>query len=166
MRTALIVTFILLIATALQGLYPSWLMIRGVQPDLILVVLIWASLRADPLAGALLGFLAGLLHGSIVGVRLGTFIATRTIGGFLAGSVTVRLFGDNPAVPIIAAFFLTLIVETLFLLLSPVTGLLSSLRLILIEAVYNAALVLILTFISEQLELRRKIHLAQARFRP
>jgi len=154
----------LVLAAAAQGLYPSSLSAYGVRPDLILVVLIWASLRADPVEGAFLGFFAGLLHGSLVGMKLGTFVATRTIVGCLAGSVTIRLFGENPLVPVVSALALTAVADVLFLLLSPVAGLLSSLRLILIEAGYNAVLVLILTFVSAQLELRRRIRLAQSRF--
>jgi len=155
---------LLVVATAAQGLYPSWLTVYGVRPDLVLVVLIWASLRADPLAGAVMGFFAGLLHGSAVGLRLGTFVATRTIGGLLAGLLTIRVFGDNPVVPVLSAFALTVTVEMLFLFLSPVAWLFESLRLIVIEAGYNAFLVLILTIVAAQLELRRKIRLAQARF--
>lgn len=165
MRTTITAVVLLIMAAAAQGLYPSTLMVQGVKPDLILVVLIWASLRADPITGALLGFLAGLLHGTIVGMRLGTFIATRTIGGFLAGTVTVRVFGDNPVVPIVAAFSLTVVVQSLFLLISPVAGLVSSFRVILIEAGYNSVLVFVLTLLSAQIRLHRRIRLAQDRFR-
>lgn len=165
MKEALITVLLLIIATAAQGLYPQALTIQGVKPDLILVVLIWWALRTDSLSGALMGFAAGLLHGAAVGMRLGTFIATRTIGGFLAGSVSSGLFGQNPLVPVAATLAITVVVQTMFLLLSPVTGLAAAFAGILIEAVYNGVLVLIFSFVAAQFQLHKRIRLAQDRFR-
>jgi rod shape-determining protein MreD len=164
MKEGVKVLFLMILAAALQGLYPSWLMISGVKPDLILVVLIWASLRGNPVSGALLGFAAGLIHGAVVGTRFAAFIGTRTMCGFLAGSVTVRLFGENPLVPALAAFGLTVATEFLFLALGPAGGLFASIRLVMIEAGYNAGLVIVMSVISSQLALRKRIRLAQARW--
>ena len=153
----------LLLAGALQGNLPHWLVIKGARPDFLLVVLIAVSLTQDPLTGAVLGFLAGLIHGSIVGINIGSFIVSRTIIGFAAGSVTIRLFSENPVVPVLAAGGLTFVGEALFLLANPAPDMLASLNIVLFKSLYNSLLTLIVYWFLRWLELRRKIKLATAR---
>jgi len=153
----------LVVAAGIQGNLPPSFLVFGVKPDLILVVLIAYSLAADAVVGAALGFVAGLIHGSVVGMGLGSFIATRTITGFLGGLVTTRLFGENPMVPVLSAAWLTLVCEALFFLVNPRVGLLLFLRLVAVECVYNAVLTLLLFWVLRHMEARRKIRLANAR---
>ena len=163
MQRCLLPVILLLIAAAIQGNLPSWLTLKGGQPDLILVVLIAFALLLDPLSGALLGFLAGMLHGSVVGYSLGSFIVSRTIIGFAAGSVTIRLFSENPVVPVLAAGGLTFCGEAVFLLANPTHDLLSSLNIILAKSLFNSLLTLIVYWLLRWIEVRRKIKLASAR---
>lgn len=153
----------LFLAGALQGNLPHWLMIKGARPDFLLITLISFSLMQDPLLGTVLGFLAGLIHGSIVGISLGSFIVSRTVIGFAAGSVTIRLFSENPIVPVLAAGGLTFVGEALFLLVNPTPDLLASLNVVLFKSLYNSLLTLIVFWFLRWLELRRKIRLATAR---
>lgn len=153
----------LVFAGALQGNIPSWMVIKGARPDLILVVLITIALGLDPGAGAVLGFLAGLIHGSIVGVSLGSFIASCTIIGFAAGFVTIRMFSENPIVPVIVAGVLTFAGEIMFLLTNPVAGFLVSLNIVLFKTLYNSLLTLILFWVIRWIQIRRKIKMAAAR---
>lgn len=149
----------LILAGALQGNIPSWMVIKGARPDLILVVLIAIALGLDPGDGAILGFLAGLIHGSIVGVSLGSFIASCTIIGFAAGFVTIRMFSENPIVPVIVAGVLTFAGEIMFLLTNPVAGFWSSINIVLFKTLYNSLFTLILFWIIRWIKVRKKIRM-------
>lgn len=153
----------LILAGALQSNIPSWMALKGARPDFILVVLISISLTLDPGAGAVLGFLAGLIHGSIVGISLGSFIASRTIIGFTAGSVTIRLFSENPIVPVLAAGGLTFAGEIVFLLTNPANDFFASISVVLFKTLYNSLLTLILFWFIRWMQIRQKIKKAAAR---
>ena len=163
MRRYILPIVLLFLAGALQGNLPSWLVIKGARPDFLLVVLIAFSLTQDPLTGAVLGFFAGLIHGSIVGNSLGSFIVSRTIIGFAAGSVTIRLFSENPVVPVLAAGALTFVGEALFLLANPAPNLLASFNIIVFKSLYNSFFTLIAYWLLRWMEVRHKIKLATAR---
>jgi len=153
----------LILAGALQSNIPSWMVIKDARPDFILVVLISISLTLDPGTGAVLGFIAGLIHGSIVGISLGSFIASRTIIGFAAGSVTIRLFSENPIVPVLAAGGLTFAGEIVFLLTNPANDFLASISIVLCKSLYNSLLTLILFWFIRWMQIRQKIKKAAAR---
>lgn len=155
---------LIVLAAALQGNLPEWIAFRGAKPDLILVALIATALTLEPVAGGVLGFFAGMIRGTIAGYSLGSFIVSRTIIGFAAGSVTVRLFSDNPLVPVLAAGGLTFIGEILFLLANPMPDLLASLNSVLAKSLYNSMLTIIVFWFLRWMEVRRKIKLASARF--
>ncbi|HOP79049.1 MAG TPA: rod shape-determining protein MreD [Armatimonadota bacterium] len=163
MRRYALPLIMLILAGALQGYLPSWMVIRGARPDFLMVVVIATSLTLDPLSGGILGFLGGIIHGSIVGEGVGSFIVSRTIIGFVAGSVTIRFFSDNPVVPVLAAGVLTFSGEALFLLANPVADLGSSLNVLLIKSLYNSLLTLIIFWFLRWMEVRRKIKMAEAR---
>ena len=153
----------LFVAAGIQGNLPASVSILGGKPDLILVVLIAYSLSGDPGFGAMLGFFAGLVHGTAVGMSLGSFIVTRTLTGFLAGLTTTRVFGENPLVPTLSAAWLTLVCEGIFVLANPTASFTAALRTILGEAISNALLTLIVSWVLRGFETRRKIKLANAR---
>ncbi len=156
-------TLLLLVAGALQGNMPEWMMFKGARPDLLLVVVIALSLTFDPLSGAIIGFFAGLIHGSIVGVHLGSYIVSRAVIGFAAGSMTVRLFSDNALVPVVAAGGLTFAGELLFLIFNPIPNFVGSIKVLLAESLYNSLLALLTYWIIRRVQLARKIRMAAAR---
>ncbi len=152
----------LILAAGIQGNWPRCLIVFGARPDLMLVVLIAYSLAEDPAFGATLGFIAGLIQASAVDFSFGSFIVTRTITGFLAGSATTRLFNENPIVPVLSAAGLTLVCESMFLLANP-RPVVSALGAVLGECVYNAVFALIVYWLIRHFETRHKIKLANAR---
>ena len=154
---------LVLVASAVQGDLPPWLVLKGGRPDFVLVVLIATALTLDPVSGAVLGFIAGMVHGSIVGYSLGSFVVSRTVIGFLAGSVTIRLFSENPVVPVLAAGGLTFLGEAVFLLSNPTPDLLASLNVALAKSLFNSLLTLVAYWLLRWIEVRRKIKMAEAR---
>jgi rod shape-determining protein MreD len=155
---------LMIVASAIQGIWPEWAAVKGAKPDLILVVLIAVSLGEDPVFGAAMGFVAGLMRGTLAGDSLGSFIVSRTVTGFVASMVTTKLFGTNPLVPVLGAGALTFLCEGMFFLVSPVTSLPAVLRALLAESVYNSVLTLLAFWFLQQIEVRKKIKLARARF--
>lgn len=163
MRRLVLPIIVLFAAAGVQGNIPSWLTINGAKPDFILIALIASALMLDPPYGAVLGFAAGLIHGAVVGESLGSFIASRTIIGFLAGMTTVRLFSENPLVPVLAAGGLTFIGEGMFMLANPRGDLADSIIKILITSLFNAVLTLAAFWLVRGFEIRSKIKRASAR---
>lgn len=163
MRNYILPMLLILLAAGLQGNLPEWMLIKGGQPDLILVALIATALMLDPTTGAVLGFFAGLVQGSIVSDSLGSFIVTRTIIGYAAGTLTVRMFSDNPVVPVIAAGGLTFVGEFIFLLANPTPNLIGAINTILAKSLYDSLLTIIVFWFLRWMEVRRKIKMASAR---
>jgi len=162
MRNYIWPVFSLILVAGIQGNLPASLTAFGAKPDLILVVLVAYALAGEPEFGITLGFIAGVIQGCAVGLSLGSFIATRTLTGFLAGLVNTRLFSENPVVPTVSALWLTFVCEGMFLLANPRS--VYAIKTILSECILNAILALILYWIMRGFETRRKLSLVNARF--
>lgn len=61
------------------------LSLGGVVPDLILVLLVFYSIRHGHIYGAVLGFVFGLFFDLITGSLLGSAMLSKTLVGFIAG---------------------------------------------------------------------------------
>ncbi len=59
--------------------------IHGVMPDLIMVLLVYYSMRCGQIYGTALGFFYGLLFDLITGSLLGSTMFSKTLAGFIAG---------------------------------------------------------------------------------
>lgn len=79
---AIILFFPLLI---LQSTIVPLISIVGVIPDLILILLVYFTLRLGQIHGTILGFVYGLLLDMITGNIFGSAMIAKTISGFVAG---------------------------------------------------------------------------------
>lgn len=59
--------------------------INGVIPDLIIILLVFYTLKMGQLHGTILGFIYGLLFDLITGGLLGSSMLSKTITGFITG---------------------------------------------------------------------------------
>ncbi|MEO8399279.1 MAG: rod shape-determining protein MreD [Ignavibacteriaceae bacterium] len=59
--------------------------INGIVPDLILILLVFYSLRFGQVYGTILGFVFGFLFDLITGSLLGSTMFSKTLAGFIAG---------------------------------------------------------------------------------
>lgn len=59
--------------------------ISGVIPDLILILLVFYSIRQGHIYGSILGFTFGLFYDLITGSLLGSAMLSKTVVGFVAG---------------------------------------------------------------------------------
>ena len=79
---AIILFFPLLI---LQSTIVPLISIVGVIPDLILILLVYFTLRLGQIHGTILGFVYGFLLDMITGNIFGSAMIAKTISGFVAG---------------------------------------------------------------------------------
>jgi len=59
--------------------------INGITPDLIIIMLVFYSMRNGQVYGTVLGFFYGFLFDLITGSLLGSTMLSKTIAGFVAG---------------------------------------------------------------------------------
>lgn len=156
MNRNLIFVLILIIGLILQvtlfSLYTPW----GIEPDLILVLIVTLSILDGPKTGLLLGIIGGMLQD----IFLGDFISINTIIkaplGFLSGFMEGQFFKGNyllaPAITFLASivyYFMTIVLSEE--LMFRVNYWLTFKEIILPSAVYNAVLALIFYFIFYRL---------------
>jgi len=84
----------------------KYIQVYNWRPDLILIVLVSFSLRKGPNAGMTAGFVTGLLQDLLSTHFLGLTALSKTIAGFLAGSLAGKFSRKTE-------FFLTLIIAGL-----------------------------------------------------
>ncbi len=69
--------------------------VRGVAPDLILILLVFYSMRTNQVYGTALGFTYGFLFDIITGSLLGSTMLSKTLAGFVAGYFSNENKRDN-----------------------------------------------------------------------
>lgn len=132
----------LLIAGGMQSTVAAYFTFWNAQPDFPLALALVAALLSDAAVGSLVGFAAGLVSGSIVGQILGTYLVTRTLAGFVAGSFTARLYGANLGVVVLGVFTGSVVSEILHGLAAPRISLLHWIQTALLGGAMNALLAL------------------------
>ncbi len=80
--------------------------INGVVPDLILILLVFYSVRYGQVYGTILGFVYGFLFDLITGSLLGSAMLSKTIAGFVAGYFS----NDNKREAYLKSYIFSLIV--------------------------------------------------------
>jgi rod shape-determining protein MreD len=104
-----------LTAVVLQALLPRWL--GGYAWfDLPLVVTVYFALvRRDPIQGTLMGAGLGLFEDALTHHAIGVNGVAKTVVGFLAGSVGVRIDVENHGFRLTLTFLLSLLSSAIYL---------------------------------------------------
>src|ERR1035437_674738 len=86
MRSDYFIPFLLFaVLLILQTTVVNLISINGVVPDLILILLVFYSVKNNQIYGMILGFVFGFLFDLITGSLLGSSVISKTIAGFTAG---------------------------------------------------------------------------------
>jgi LytS/YehU family sensor histidine kinase len=133
-----------------QSVFAPGLHFFGGQPDFVLTLALVAALLTDAAVGSLLGLFAGLVSASLVGQAVGTFLVSRTIAGFIAGSFTERLYGKNWGVMLLGVFVGSVVADLLNGLATPRISLLHWLQSALVGGTMNALLAIPLSLILQR----------------
>lgn len=139
---------LLLVLGGLQSVLAIRLTVWGGSPDFLLTLALCAALVSDAQTGALAGFVCGWMMAALTGETLGTFLISRTLAGWAAGTATTRFFRGNVFVVLAGVFVASLIAELIYAFSAPPRGGFWEWgRGVLIEAVWNALLSLPLTWL-------------------
>jgi rod shape-determining protein MreD len=103
-----------LAALVLQALLPRFL--RGYAWfDLPLVVTVYFALvRRDPIQGMMMGGSLGIFEDALTGRAIGVNGIAKTVAGFLAGSVGVRIDVENHTIRLMLTFLLSLLCSAIY----------------------------------------------------
>jgi rod shape-determining protein MreD len=91
---------------ALQIVVVPFITVQNISPNLIVVLLVFYTLKNGQMFGTLLGFLLGFILDLISGGILGAYMFSFTIGAFITG----YFFNENKFDINISSFFFTIIV--------------------------------------------------------
>ena len=108
-RNLIIIIVILAAALLLQSTLLERVAIRGVKPDLVLIILVFVSLRKGSMAGQLSGFISGIFFFFFSLAPLGFHAFSRTLIGFLYGLFEGNIYLDPVFMPLIVVAMATLI---------------------------------------------------------
>lgn len=112
----------------------------GCKPDFLLIALTVLSMYANRRVSIILGFATGALHGGIAGANLTHYIISRTLGGYVLGSVRNPKF--EPKLPLIFATTagVTVFSQIILMFFAPPQGIAGFLGATILSALYNGVL--------------------------
>lgn len=143
---ALIVTF--LIVYFLQANFFSWFTIADIKPNLFLILVLCIGLFAGKTTGSILGMIFGLLLDTFIGRKIGISGILLGIVGFAGGYLDKNFSKDSKLTIIVMCMGATLFYELVdYIILVCIyqmeLEILALLKIITIEAIYNAILIII-----------------------
>lgn len=145
---------IVLVVTALiiyylQSNFFSWFNIAGVMPNVYVILVLLVGLFANQTMGVIYGGAIGLIIDILLGSQIGIHTATFAIIGFLAGVFDKNFSKDSRMTIMLMVLGATAIVEGLgyllsYILLGAQVEIVSFLKILAIEIIYNVILTIIL----------------------
>ncbi len=109
LRTILLSAVLLGVAVFLQSTVLRWVALKGVKPDLALILLVFVAVRRGSLSAQTSGFLAGLLEDILSLSPVGFNALLRTVLGFFYGLTAGSLFVDPVLMPVLLVLVATLL---------------------------------------------------------
>jgi rod shape-determining protein MreD len=125
-RTIFSTVLTMAVCILLQSTILNRVAIRGVRPDLALIVLIFVSMRRGPMVGQVSGFATGFLEDLMNVSPLGFHSLLRTVIGYMYGLLSGNVFIDPFLMPIILTVIATILKGILAGIVSAVFGLAAS----------------------------------------
>ena len=98
-RTIFLATLIFVVVTLLQTTLLDFIAVRGVVPDLVLILLVFLAVRRGSMNGQVVGFLGGVVEDIISISPLGFHSLVRVLIGFLTGMLHGIIMLDLVFVP-------------------------------------------------------------------
>ena len=90
--------FIIVFTVLLEATWLGLLRIQGVQPELILMLVVYFAITEGEERAMMTGFLGGLFQDVASDSALGHHVLCLVVVGFVMGRLSRRLITDNPAV--------------------------------------------------------------------
>ena len=144
---------VILIAFVIQNAIVPYIKIYGVQPDVILIVIISFSFLEGPSFGSVNGFFGGLLQDLLAVRGFGVGMISKTLIGYSSGMLEKTVFSENHILVAPALAVATILSQLIYLWLSFILGYeahIAFLNSTLPQAFYNAILAIPLYLILEK----------------
>lgn len=125
-RITLFTVITLVVCILLQSTLLNRIAIKGVRPDLALIVLVFVSMRRGSMVGQVSGFAAGIFEDLMNVSPLGFHSLLRTVIGYLYGVFAGNVFIDPFLMPMVLTVIATILKGVLAGIISAVFGIASS----------------------------------------
>ena len=109
LKTIVVASLLLGAAVLIQSTLLRWVTVRGVKPDLALIVLVFVAVRRGSMSAQVPGFLSGLLQDVLSLAPLGFNALLRTLLGFFYGLTAGSIFVDPVLMPVLLTLVATLL---------------------------------------------------------
>ncbi len=107
---------VMVVALVLQALLPRIVGQNHIWFDLPLVITIYFALaRRSPIQGMLIGSIMGIFQDALTGHAIGVYGIAKTLSGYLAASVGVRIDVQNTIIRVMLNFSLTVLCAGIYL---------------------------------------------------
>ncbi|KAA6460116.1 rod shape-determining protein MreD [Acidobacteria bacterium AB60] len=106
---------VMLVALVVQALLPRILQDRFWFDIPLVITIYFALARRSPIAGMLLGGVMGVFQDALTGHAIGIYGIGKTIAGYLAASVGVRIDVQNTIIRVMLNFSLTVLCNAIYL---------------------------------------------------
>lgn len=111
--------FLLLLSIAVEHSWPPWLQIGWTSPQLGLVAVLSIGLVCGSTAGAVAGFFGAIFAAATGSLPMGGLFITYIGIGFIAGSLSGRIFSTRIAVAVMVALVAAVAASLVHLILTP-----------------------------------------------
>jgi rod shape-determining protein MreD len=108
LKAFLLSTGMIALAVVLQSTLLHWVAIRGVIPDLGLIILVFVAIRRGSMTAQLSGFASGVVEDFLSLSPLGFHAFIRTVVGFVYGLTVGSIFVDPILMPVLLTIAATL----------------------------------------------------------
>jgi rod shape-determining protein MreD len=118
-KIALAAAISLWVAGGLQESVAPRLQLAGASFDFIIIVISVLGLAGDRRSASLVGFFGGVVQGGLTGANLGSYVISRTLTGFVCGSIASLEFERNPVVAGLMCAGMTLVAQVSLMFIAP-----------------------------------------------
>jgi rod shape-determining protein MreD len=108
LKAILISSALLVAAVLLQSTVLRWVAIKGVRPDLALIVMVFVAVRRGSMSAQIAGFICGLVEDLLSLAPLGFHALVRTTLGYLYGLTEGSIFMDPILIPVLLTLIATI----------------------------------------------------------
>lgn len=150
-RTLVIIVFFIisLFAYFLQSNFFNWYNIEGIQPNLFIILILTIGLYLGEKYGFSLGIILGLLLDLFIGKRIGLNAIMLGIAGLIGGILDRSFSKESRITFMIMTIAVTVLCEVInftlqIILLGAEPVFMQCMKIIMIESIYNAILIIIL----------------------
>jgi rod shape-determining protein MreD len=133
--------------------------IRGVEPSLVLVAVVWYAIRVEPWRGAAYGAIAGIAEDALAFGTGGAWTISTTLVAIFASLISRGFFADSLPLVATITFFATLVRQLIFWVTMAFEGYPSGLGMMrfheaLFQGILNAAVMMVVMLVNRRFDSR------------